>query len=207
MTTIVQYKFFFKSPDRKFVGILDKTHCLAENCPNITSLTLPYCQKHWRELYGLKISESTIAEAGKGLFATKRFKKNDFICDYYGQYINEKELLKRYGDATAPYAIELDDNIYVDGALSRGIANYANHKPKKHCNARLERTWDDDFVKPLSIRLVAIKSIKENDEIFVNYGNTYKLHEDGVSFTTKRIETIVIESESESSPLFSSDED
>ena len=75
MAIIVEYKFFFKSPDRKWVGILDKIHCLEEDCPNITSLTLPYCQRHWRELYGLKISQSTIAGAGKGLFATKRLKK------------------------------------------------------------------------------------------------------------------------------------
>jgi len=207
MAIIVEYKFFFKSPDRNFKGILDKIHCVAGDCPNITSLTLPYCQQHWRELYGVKITNSTIAGAGKGLFATKRFKKQDFICDYYGQHIDEAELVKRYGEATAPYAIELDNNKYVDGALSRGIANYANHKPKKDCNARLERVFDDNFVIPISVRLVAIKTINENDEIFVYYGNTYKLHEDGVSFSTKRIEAIVIESDSEtevdSSPLFS----
>jgi SET domain-containing protein len=220
MTTIEQYKFTFKNGSKTFEGFLEHTNCEVENCPNKT-FNPPNCLDHWEEFFGLKIGKSEIPEAGMGLFATDTFIKNEVICEYVGEHLNKKDLDNRYGKATAPYAIKLDKNKYIDGALKRGIANFANWK--KPANARLETVEGETSKIPQSIRLVASKRISAGSEIFVNYGKSYRLQESGVSWSTKKIETIVkpkpkkkkkvekvekVEIDGNtSSPLFSSDED
>ena len=54
------------------------------------------------------------------------FRNKQKICDYNGQIINEFQLQKRYGDKTAPQAIELNNQKYEDGATHRGIGTLLN---------------------------------------------------------------------------------
>ena len=139
----------------------------------------------------LQIKNSTIENAGKGLFAYGNpneiiFKKNSKICDYNGQLINEETLNERYGDGdqyTAPYAIRLHNNKYEDAATVRGIGSTANHSNNRNkINARLSIKRDN------TAQLMSIKNIKGGQEIFIDYGVEYLFQDedDNVCISTNR---------------------
>ena len=135
----------------------------------------------------LEIADSTIQNAGKGLFARKPsatanaivFKPNEFIAYYDGQVINHQELLERYGQWTAPYGIKLHHNQYEDAALSRGVGSLINHSPRR-ANVRFSISANN------KIKIIATKNIKNNAELFVNYGNEYNFNEPVSTSTNNR---------------------
>jgi hypothetical protein len=90
------------------------------------------------------------------------FKKGEKIVKYTGEKISEKKLEDRYGDFTAPYALQIGINgPIVDAALDRGIASLSNHKPLSRANAELS---ESGFIK-------AKKPILDGAEIYVTYGD------------------------------------
>jgi hypothetical protein len=140
-----------------FSGDLERKRCIGHNksgqrCKRYVCIGLPYCFTHSLEHFQLKIRPSTIAHAGKGLFACSNnknaranaviFLPNRVICQYTGQVITRDELENRYGDYTGPYAVQLQINngTVIDSALSRGIASLANHKDRDDANAELAIT-------------------------------------------------------------------
>lgn len=91
-------------------------------------------------------------------------------------------LLDRYGDYTAPYGVQVKKDTYEDGATERGIGSLPNHTDHAHANAELYTTH-----QPTSqVRVRAIRPIRNTDEILLDYGNEYHLHEEGVSYSTNR---------------------
>ncbi len=157
-------------------------------CKRNVCIGLPYCFSHLYSLKHLKIQTSTIANAGKGLFAidkSKRpnaviFHQNAIICEYNGEIIDKNELIHRYNHHTAPYGIRINRNRFEDGALMRGVAGLANHKSFENCNAvfRPFKANGKYFM-----RLVAVKPIRSGDEIFADYGDDY-IFDDGCSYKT-----------------------
>jgi SET domain-containing protein len=138
----------------------------------------------------LRIRPSTIAGAGKGLFAFDRtaapdavlWKRLHPIIEYDGELINDGLLHQRYGDYTAPYAIrnvrdeDLQDPFarrVEDGACRRGVGALANHKPAREgANAFFYAQ-----LHPNRIILKASRNIRNGDEIFVDYGEGYGFQE------------------------------
>ena len=171
--------------------ICEQCDALTKNgarCKRTVCIGLPYCFSHLASLKHLKIKPSTIPNAGKGLFAidnTKRpnaviFNQNAVICEYNGEIIDRNELIHRYHYHTAPYAIRINRNRFEDGAIMRGVAGLANHKSFENCNAvfRPFKATGKYFM-----RLVAIKPIRNGDEIFADYGDAY-IFDDGSSYKT-----------------------
>jgi hypothetical protein len=93
--------------------------------------------------------------------------------------INSRTLERRYDDHTAPYAVELKRDEYEDGALKRGVGSLAN---QGRANARLSAVLN---VKPNYCTLKATKTIRNGQEILVNYGDSYIIGEHGTNYTTK----------------------
>jgi hypothetical protein len=118
-------------------------------------------------MYGLEIKPSTIPNAGKGLFAYKDFKKNEFVAPYDGELIDKAEVEKRYGRGkfVAPYTIHVSGDKYLDAALVRGVAAYANHKNKAQSNTRFSVHRSNK-----TVNIKSTKAIKKGQEIFVSYG-------------------------------------
>lgn len=148
-------------------------------CGVITTLSHPYCFNCCERYYNVRVNTSTIANAGYGLFAYDKnrssgeliFNKNDYICPYVGEYVSEEELDKRYtlesnSNIICPYAVQLQNGKYIDGAIVRGIANYGNDNGKAN-NADL-REMDGDIVYAC-----ATKKIYNGEEIFIDYGSSY----------------------------------
>ena len=149
-------------------------------CKKKVIIGAPICWQHLKSQMFLEVNNSTINGAGKGLFARKPsapdneiiFKKGDFIANYSGQIITQEELLRRYGDYTAPYGMELSkkSRLIEDAALARGVGSLINHKPRG-ANVKFIRGRNN------RVRLHATKNIKNNDELFTNYGREYRFNE------------------------------
>jgi len=184
--------FHFQSDDSNFNAKLQSIQCEAvkkngQQCKNHTIIGQKYCHSHRRVLLHLQIKKSTIAEAGKGLFAIGKgiiFRTGDRICMYNGELINARELIRRYHDDTAPYGIQLHNKNgheqYEDAATERGIGSLANHSRNRNkINARLSISRNN------RAQLIATKNIRSGTEIFVNYGPDYRFNEDVCSSTNK----------------------
>lgn len=186
-------EFIFKINDEvhyrtKLMSIeCEETTKKGKRCKRKCVIGSPYCYTHLAYKHHLTIKESTVANAGKGLFAVDPmssdnndiiYKKGETIVKYFGEIINLNELIERYADKTGPYVVQMSQNKYMDGAKKRGIGSLANTLPN-HNNATLS-------VSHNSVSLKATKNIKNGDEILLSYGRGYKLNEDGVDFQTKR---------------------
>lgn len=165
----------------------------GDRCKRRVCLGSPTCWQHNIKRYGVKTKQSTIVNAGKGLFATEMIRKGDWICPYKGEIISDDCLISRYdsldldGERTAPYTVADGDRLIVDAACKRGIGAFANtnvnrsgkSKSVNQHNARLDFNEEEG-----EIWLYAIKTIKRNDEIFLFYGDDYIIEED--AYTTGR---------------------
>ena len=187
------YKFSFdaKGDDPvHFHCTLTCRRCIAKNangkrCTRTVCIGLPMCWQHMLRDKHLQIRQSTVPGAGNGVFAVDKskalgdpvFKKDEKIVDYDGERMTPDELTVRFSDHTAPYTLD-GDGWVVDAACVRGAGAMINHPPK---GARSNVQFM--LVKGHN-RVFALRTIRNGEEIFVNYGKEYEFH-DG-SFSTKR---------------------
>lgn len=133
-----------------------------------------YCWIHAQNQLGLRVKDSSIRAAGKGLFATKNFKRGDTIAKYKGECISRREMDRRYpGDMNADYGF-CDGNNCVDAIRTNdGFARFANHKPWRHASSQITGTTCDTFKLEATKNIRASK--KHPKEIFADYGPDYRL--------------------------------
>ncbi len=98
--------------------------------------------------------------SGLGLFAEKDFKKNDFVIEYTGEIISEKEAEKRQGK----YLFTINSKWCIDGKERKNISRYINHSCRPNCEARLSGK---------KVFIYAKKKILPGDELTYNYGKEY----------------------------------
>jgi hypothetical protein len=184
-----------------FRGNLRGQRCIGHRkdgirCSRRSVIGCPYCYQHLKSDRHLRIKPSTINNAGKGLFAEDSnqqpndiiFRRGDNIIEYIGERIDDQELNRRYRIHTAPYALEVRGNnnrnggLYIDSATVRGVGSLINHRTGNHANARFVLNRINN-----TARLEATKNIRNNREIFVNYGHAYRIHEPGVHYVTKGV--------------------
>jgi hypothetical protein len=164
---------------------LERARCIGvtlkgARCKRNTIKYVNRCYNHARSELGLVVKKSTLPGAGLGLFTTVARKRGDLLSQYVGEVVDDATEDERYGDATAPYSLAIGRDRVIDPACKRGIASYANHKPASTANAHFSK---NRATKGADIK--AKKKIAANSEVFVNYGNDYRLSEPGVSNHTK----------------------
>jgi len=190
------YIFTYYNPNHtiRFQHPLATERCIGTSksnlqCRRIISIGINRCFQHMPDL---KIKNSTIDNAGKGLFAYNRnrpndailFKSNEKIVDYLGDTIDNNELNHRYGNDTAPYALKINNNLYIDPATRRGIGSLAN-KPDAHNPNPLLRQPNAKFsvnTRYHTASLKATKNIRNHQEILTSYGHNYVIQD---NYTTK----------------------
>lgn len=99
--------------------------------------------------------------AGLGLFAGENIKKGETIIEYIGNILNKEEADKK---VTSQYLFEVTRNKTIDGTPRWNTARYANHS----CSPNAESD-----VKKGRVFMIAIKNIKEGDEIVYDYGEEF----------------------------------
>jgi len=176
----------FKCPLKKYqcIHVNPKTE---HQCRRKQYIGFNVCYQHLATDHHLKIKKSNIKGAGKGLFAYNGtnndaivFKKDERIIDYNAEFITTEEKERRYGDNTAPYAVRINTDLIEDGACQRSSASIANHRPFTYSNAKFYPYNKKIYVK-------AIKNIRNNQEITIDYGKEYIMNEEGYDFLTKYI--------------------
>ena len=149
-------------------------------CKNRVCFGSPMCWIHNIKKYGVRTKESTIPNAGKGLFATRLFRKDSWICPYTGEITTMECIHQRYpGSMTAPYTEQLPgpQQLAVDCACTRGIGSLANGRFNQNGTvSSLSRHNCFTRYRPVGdgipgLWLKATKTIKEGDEIFNWYGD------------------------------------
>jgi hypothetical protein len=175
------FSFYNDNEERIFYEKLKTRQCIGHNvkgkrCKRKCTIGFEYCPLHLEANLKLKVKKSQIQNAGKGLYAydkTKEddeivFKKNDKICTYNGEVIDNETRYRRYHDYTSPYGIMLNNNTIIDASILRGVGSLINHGNNRLTNVRFSVNHKDDI-----INLVAVKNIKNNEELIVNYGRDY----------------------------------
>ncbi|KAI9199405.1 uncharacterized protein BJ171DRAFT_631935 [Polychytrium aggregatum] len=176
----------------------------GRRCTRTTCIGVKYCYSHLATVKNLRIDDSTIPGAGKGLFAYKHvsasvyddgererlenavlFKRGQVIIEYDGQPIPGQERQSRYGNTNAPYLVErrigLNAGRYEDGACRRGIGTLANHSDDTNdVNAKLAQD------RGVGVVLRALRDIHNGEEIFIDCGSAFGLDEEDAVFGTKR---------------------
>jgi len=187
-----QFKFYVHD-NVLFCARLQSERCVGRckngaQCSRTTVIGTDLCWSHLLQIKHLRIKTSTIPNAGKGLFATDQelgpddivFKKGATICSYEGELINADELRRRYGHHTAPYALQLRRDAFIDSATERGYASLANRGAAAgQNNARF-------VVYRQSVLMKATKNIRNGQEILVSYGSAYRFDEP-THYTTRPI--------------------
>lgn len=155
-------------------------------CRNRVCIGYPLCWIHTKKEYALRVKDSTIEGAGKGLFSLKELDAGEWICPYVGESISEACLNNRYGeDGTAPYAVQEDDFIYeesyIDSACVRGVGAMANGLFRRDGVSRTEAQHNTTLADRPGydgIWLKASRAIAADEELFVYYGDQYRLQDD-----------------------------
>jgi SET domain-containing protein len=107
---------------------------------------------------GVEVKRSKLG--GLGLFATRDFKKGEFIIEYIGEKLTTAEADRRGGK----YLFILNKHFTLDGKSRKNVARYANHA----CRPSAESD-----VKRMRVVVTALRPIHTGEEIVYDYGKEY----------------------------------
>jgi SET domain-containing protein len=161
----------------------------GSRCKNKICIGCPFCYVHLLYNRHLRIKQSTLPRAGKGLFALNPklpadaviFQREQTVVSYFGEILDIDEKEQRYETKTAPYSVGYSNDEVVDSALVRGVASNAN------TNVGNQNTYISIDRHNHTVNIKASKPIKNGQEIFIPYGKNYKLNERGVQHSTKYV--------------------
>ena len=96
---------------------------------------------------------------GLGLFATRPFKKDEYIIEYFGKVITTDQA----DSSESRYLFTMTAEKAIDGADRANIARYINHSCKPNVTAMgKQRLW-----------IYATRKIKAGEELTLDYGPDY----------------------------------
>ncbi|MBC7488608.1 MAG: SET domain-containing protein [Cytophagaceae bacterium] len=149
-----------------------KARCAYKNekgqrCKHITVVTHPYCEEHTRSELGFWVAQSTVPNAGLGLFTDRKYKRGDTVLEYSGEVITTKQYNERYVDfGYGEYGMTLGTRRVIDARkTSSGLGRYV-------CDAygsELKKNVQYEDYKG-KINIIALRKIKSGSEILVSYG-------------------------------------
>lgn len=123
--------------------------------------------------YYITVRDSNIH--GRGVFARRDIPKDARIVEYIGDKVSKKESDRRAEavisqhekDKTtgAVYIFELNKKLDIDGNIPENLARFINHS----CDPNAET----DIIRG-KIWIIALRDIKEGEEIFYNYGYDFE---------------------------------
>ena len=131
--------------------------------------------------YYVEVKPSKIKQAGLGLFATKKFKVNEIICSYEGELILSE--IAESENYHSDYLFRINNDWTIDGEdFNSSFGRFINDPifiKKTNCiiRANYKLNSDKKRIYDLSASVIATKIIKENEKIYVSYGNTYWINE------------------------------
>lgn len=102
---------------------------------------------------------------GNGVFATRKIPAGEFIIEYEGERITQKEADRRAGaDPDNPFHtffFSLESGKLIDGGVNGNEARWINHSCAPNCEAREEKG---------RIFIHALRDIRRGEELNYDYG-------------------------------------
>lgn len=179
-------RFTFQSTDTNFTCQMQCTRCKCNTksgarCRRRSCIGTGYCWAHLISHRHLRIKASLEPGAGKGVFVMDKtqgdhaviFKPRDLVIEYDGEKVVEAVVDQRYGQWTAPYTVQNTEreDLFEDAACHRGVGAIVNQS-KTRPNVKFVSTGEGDAVH---VALFAVRNIKNNAELLVNYNGSYAL--------------------------------
>ena len=185
---------FYIGEQLKFKGILQISKCIESNCTTLVSIGLPYCKIHLQQKLNVTIKETN---KGNSVFSIQNdnikidniiFKKDLVMFIYDGEQMSIDEVNKRYGiNNTAPYVVHSLvktinlEALYIDSSLFRSIGSLINCSDNQNkANLKLQNIGENVY-------FVTINDIYNDEELLFDYGASYKMNQNGIKFSTKKI--------------------
>lgn len=100
------------------------------------------------------------SRTGLGLATKIPLKKGEFVIEYTGDLISNKEA----ANLTTRYLFEVNSRWTIDGAKRGNIARYINHSCRPNCEAEIEGK---------RVLIYATKNIPAGTELNYDYGKEY----------------------------------
>mmetsp|Transcript_9861 Transcript_9861/g.22066 ORF Transcript_9861/g.22066 Transcript_9861/m.22066 type:complete len:849 (-) Transcript_9861:157-2703(-) len=115
----------------------------------------------------LLVAESTVPDAGWGLFTKHALKKGDFVHEYVGEVISQEEAERRgriYDKLNRSYLFNMSSDYVVDASRKGNKTKYANHSSKPNCYTKTVMVNGDS-----RIGLFAKCDVEAQSELFFDY--------------------------------------
>lgn len=113
----------------------------------------------------IEIKESTIPDAGRGVFTKQKIRKGELLGYYNGVFMTSIP-----DNCDCDYIFTISDNppAYIDGCRKNTWTSFMNHSYKPNVEAIERVTKDGSYVE-----FRALKRIEPDVELFFNYGRNY----------------------------------
>ena len=133
---------------------------------------------NWDKLeLGVLMKQSTIPEAGRGVFATIDFQKDDVVTEYIGRIISVPTMRKLTEGRRCWYIAQIGGKLFIDGRRFRGpIGAQLTQLGSMVNDSRGQVPWNVRLhacPRQKRLFLVAQRPIAPGDELFLNYGTRY----------------------------------
>ena len=125
-----------------------------------------FCYNHMRTEAGLRVTQSTVPQAGMGLFAARLFAKGDKVVSYAGDTIDLSD--ERVG---GPYVLALNRSTGIDAARTNAAYGRWANDPRSTGQQKNAAFAIDRRNQSACVR--ATKAIHTGSEILVPYGRSY----------------------------------
>jgi hypothetical protein len=135
---------------------------------------------------GLELLPSLLPNAGRGVFCTRNFEKNDIICEYSGTVCKGLSKDFRYRAKLGSLNVIdgyrfLDNQTYINpGSMINDAKDIKGYNcyfylSKEQSENRKKNTHFENkgFRTPLRLFVVASKDIAKGSELYLSYGKTY----------------------------------
>ena len=115
----------------------------------------------------LLLAESSIKDAGFGIYTKHALKKGDFVHEYLGEVISQEEAERRgciYDKVNRSYLFNLASDYVVDASRKGNKTRFFNHSSKPNCETKMVTVNGDP-----RIGLYAKCDIEAQSELFFDY--------------------------------------
>lgn len=113
------------------------------------------------------VAESSIENAGWGLYTKVALKRGDFVDEYIGEVISQGEADRRglvYDTVNKSYLFNLTTDHVIDASRKGNKMRFANHSSKPNCVTKMMTVNGD-----MRVGLFAKEDIEAYSELFFDY--------------------------------------